>query len=117
MTTTEIIEIPEQWRPSIDELPGDLALVARGIEAHRPGQGVELTLLMAQLFKGIAVYFRNVDDLLRGVRNRAIRADYDAGVRVKELACRYRLSTRQIENVLAEPPSQEEQADRQRRLF
>lgn len=117
MSTNEIVEIPEVWRPSIDELPGDLALVARGIEAHRPGQGVELTLLMAQLFKGISVYFRNVDELLRGVRNRAIRADYDAGVRVKELACRFRLSTRQIENVLAESPDQEDQVDRQLRLF
>jgi Mor family transcriptional regulator len=117
MTTTEIIEIPDEWRPSIDELPGDLALVASGIEAQRPGQGVELTLLLAQLFKGISVYFRNVDELLRGVRNRAIRADYDAGVRVKELACRYRLSTRQIENILAEPENREQRADRQMKLF
>ncbi|SHH33758.1 Mor transcription activator family protein [Desulfofustis glycolicus] len=113
----EIIHIPPEHLPSIDELPGDLVLLARGIEAYRPGQGVAMALFLSQVFAGIGVYIRNADDFFRRIRDRAIRRDYDAGARVKELALKNRLSTRRIEQILAEPPSPAESADRQLKLF
>jgi Mor family transcriptional regulator len=115
--TREIVHIPPEHLPSIDELPGDLAMLARGIETHLPGRGVELTLLLAQIFRGVMIYFRNVDPFLHPFRDRGIRRDYDAGVRIKELALKNRLSTRRIEQILAEPPSPAETAERQLKLF
>ncbi len=114
--STDIIEIPAEFLPEIDELPGDLSVVARLIEERLPGQGVRLTLLLAEVLRG-PVYFHSIEPLRRTWRNRAIRAAYDDGVKVLELANTYRLSVRQIWSILNEPQSQDETAEKQLNLF
>lgn len=97
-------EIPIEYRPSIDELPGELSRVALDIEKHRPGQGVELTIFLAQVFKGQEIYFRNIDALERRMRDDAIRSEYDrGGITMRRLAAKYRLTQRSIERILSRP--------------
>lgn len=98
---TKVIEIPEEYRPDIDDLPGDLARIATIIEELRPGHGVELTLFLAQAFRGQNMYFRNVDYLVRQVRDDAIRKEYDQGTRVRDLALKWRLCQRRVEKILS----------------
>ena len=52
---------------------------------------MELTLFLAQVFRGQNLYGRNVDDIVRRIRDDAIRREYDAGVTVRELASKWRL--------------------------
>jgi len=97
-----VIDIPDEYRPAIEELPGDLQRIAEHIELHRPGRGVEITLLLAQIFRGQNLYIRNIDYLLRQIRDDAIRAEYDrGGVTGRELATRWGLSQRMVEKILA----------------
>ena len=114
----ENIDIPEPYRPRIEDLPGDLRLLAESIERHLAGQGVRLTLLLAQEFGGQPVYLRKVDDLVARIRDDAIRARYDAGgITARELARETGLCLRQIERILARPASQAELKAKQGRLF
>lgn len=110
-----IMDIPEEYWPGIDDLPGDLAFIARGLEAQLPGQGVRLTLILAQVFKGQPLYIRNIDELLRRVRDDAIRREYDKGGRVKEIAAAFGLSVRWVEDILSRADQAPE--ERQMRLF
>lgn len=115
----EIIDIPAAYRPGIDELPGDLSRVAAAIEEHIPGDGVRLTMLLAQIFGGTPVYFRRVDKWLRIMRDDAMRARYDLGdVSMKELALLFGVSLSTAERVLARPSSPAaQQQEKQRKLF
>ena len=115
----EIINIPEPYRPSIEELPGDLSRVAAAIEEHIPGDGVRLTLLLAQIFGGTPVYFRRVDRLLRVMRDDAMRARYDIGdVNMKEIALLFGVSLSTAERVLGRPSSPAaQQQEKQGKLF
>ncbi len=76
------------------DLPGDLELIAEVI-------GVESTIKLTQEFRGCNIYIRNIDNIIRAKRNDAIREDYDAGVRIIELARKYKMSTRNIEIILS----------------
>ncbi len=58
--------------------------------------GVENALRIAAYYAGRTVYFPYVDRL---IRNEIIRQEYK-GYNVKELAERYRLSERQIRNIV-----------------
>lgn len=114
----EIIDIPEAWRPNIEDLPGDLKRIAEAIERHIPGQGVRMTLLIAQVFPGQTAYFRNPVKWMIAWRDDAMRAAYDqGGVTAKDLATITGLCTRQVEKILARPDSQAELKDKQLRLF
>jgi Mor family transcriptional regulator len=104
MHVLSLDDIPTEYRPSIEELPGELSRIAYEIEQHRSGQGVELTIFLAQIFRGQEIYFRNIDSLKRGMRDDAIRAEYDkGGITVRRLAAKYGLSQSQIEKTLARP--------------
>lgn len=104
MHVLSLADIPVEYRPSIEELPGELSRIAYEIEQHRPGQGLDLTILLAQVFKGQDVYFRNIDALKRRMRDDAIRAEYDKGeITVRRLASKYGLSQSNIEKILARP--------------
>lgn len=116
-TKLKLIVIPEEYLPKADDLPGDLALVATQVEEVWPEHGVKVAILLAQLFPGIPIYLRNVKHLIRRVRDDGIRSEYDAGEKVRELAIKNKLSTRQIENILSQAPSQEEVASKQMSLF
>jgi Mor family transcriptional regulator len=87
------------------------------MEEYYPGKGLEMTLVQATIFRGMGLYYHNIDKLLRKVRNKAIRADFDEEMTVKELAKKYRLSTRQIENICNQPEDQEELKQKQMSLF
>ena len=102
----DIIELPadtmpDDALPKAEELPGDLALVAETI-------GVPNTLALVKVFRGTYIYCRNLDHLERRWRNRAIRAEADRRIAdgelvsklVPELARRYKLSEKQIWNIL-----------------
>lgn len=100
----KIIEIPEEYLPGIDDLPGGLARIAAEIEQYRPGEGVKLTLFLAQVFAGQPLYMRSIKDLLRKIRNDAMIADYDAGgVTMLDLASKFNLSHRRVKEILAAP--------------
>lgn len=108
MRSRKVVEVPEQYRPAIEELPGDLQRIAEHIDEHRPGQGVPLTLFLAQVFRGQNLYLRNIDFLLREIRDDAIRQAYDQGAKIKDLALTWGLSTRMVEYILAKPGKKEE---------
>ena len=106
-------EIPEDLVPRIDELPGDLAQLARVIEEVCPGCGVLIVLRIVREFRGTYLYCRNLDDLRRQARNRRIIERYDAGERVPEIARWARLSERQVWTILGREPGE----DKQLKLF
>lgn len=113
----ELIHLPPEYHPPIDELPGDLKRIAEAIEAGIPGEGVRLTLLLAQVFHGQPVYFRTIEHLIRRWRDDRVRAEYDGGlVTAKELATKIRLSLRQVENILGQPDARRME-EKQMRLF
>ena len=112
---TKIVHIPKEYWPEIDDLPGDLAFIAKGIEEHLPGEGIRITLILAQGFKGQPLYIRNIEGLLLKIRNDAIRKEYDNGTRVKEIAYTFDLSVRWVEDILARVEDRPE--DKQMRLF
>lgn len=101
-----IIDLPEQWQPSIDELPGDLRRVATTLERRIPGQGVRLTLLIAQEFPGQYVRFCNPRKFLDRWRNQVMRDRYDQGATVRALATATGLSDRQVISILNEEGGQ-----------
>ncbi|MBU0944255.1 MAG: hypothetical protein KJ804_12355 [Proteobacteria bacterium] len=112
---SKVVKIPEEYWPEIDALPGDLAFIARGLEQYLPGSGVQVTLILAQVFKGQPLYIRGIEELLLKIRNDAIRKEYDSGAKVKELAFKFDLSVRWVEDILAR--EEQSQEDKQMRLF
>lgn len=113
----ELIHLPLEYHPAIEELPGDLKRIAEAIEAGIPGEGVRLTLLLAQVFHGQPVYFRTIENLIRRWRDDRMRAEYDSDlITAKELATKNRLSLRQVENILAQPDSRR-MNEKQLKLF
>lgn len=116
--SSKLIHIPDEYLPEIDELPGDLKRIAAEVDLHRPGDGVEIALLLGQLFPGIPLYMHNIDKLARAIRDDAIRVEYDAGgTTIRELALKYGRSTRRIEQILNQAPSQKELKKKQGSLF
>ncbi|MFZ5760965.1 MAG: Mor transcription activator family protein [Thermodesulfobacteriota bacterium] len=99
MADFEIIDLPEDALPAMEELSGDLRLVAEEV-------GVRQAIRLAQKFNGTMIRLYNVNKWLRRHRDRCIRRDYDAGATGIELARKYGLSDRRIWDILAatEPP-------------
>ena len=109
-----IIEIPAEYRPEIGELPGDLSRIAAAIEEQLPGQGVAITLVLAQVFSGQPLYIRDIKYLLRRLRNDAIRQEYDTGrTTMLRLATRWGLSHVRIKQILAQPAGRMDREDKQ----
>lgn len=113
----DLIGIPRELWPEADELPGELPFMAKTIEAHSPGMGVEITLMMATLFGKQPLYVHAIDKLKRDIRNEAIRADSDKGMSPRQLAVKYKLSKRQIETIIYSSPSQNEMKNKQQSLW
>lgn len=116
---SNVVDIPEEYLPKIDELPGELPRIAKVIEGRYPGMGVPITLLLAQTYPGQPIYLHGVKKITDAVRNDAIRAKYDLGFTVKQLATDTGLSTRQVERILVQAGSdrKKEFEARQGRLF
>lgn len=103
----KLIKLIPDALPSVDELPGDLALVAEVI-------GVPMTMKLVQVFRGRYIYFRNLDHLIREKRNQAMRDECDkrclngdAITRiVKDLATEHGLVERTVWDILGRPPEE-----------
>jgi len=106
----DIIELPDDALPAIEELDGDMRLVAETI-------GVRLALRLAQVFHGTSINLYKWKKWTRRHRDKCIRRDYDTGRYTGvELARKYFIGQRQVWNILgrAEAPVKE---DRQLRMF
>ena len=103
MTTTPlfaaIADLADEELPSIAELPGDLRIMAETLTpfcADRK-RAVRAILTLAEEYQGAQIYFHGLNSLLRKIRNRRIKAEYDrGGISGQQLARKYRLSDRQI---------------------
>lgn len=117
MLAKPIIDLPEEYRPSIDDLPGDLRWIASVIEEALPGMGVRITLILAQRFNG-PVYFRQVTKFINAWWHDKIRAEYNSGdITRKELVVKTGLSLTQINRILDSPSMQDGQKAKQMYLF
>jgi len=86
----------------IEQLPGDIRRIAEVI-------GVEPALELAKAFRGTYLYIHNLDDLMREIRNKRIRDEYEKDKsprKVSRLAIKHRLTERQIWNILGNEPEE-----------
>ena len=97
-----IIRLPADALPSIEELKGDLLMTAKAI-------GVENALVLGQVAQDAPIRLYGVKTFLRQHRDRRIRQEYDKGASAVQLSRRYRLSERQIWNILGSPEPDERQ--------
>lgn len=118
MSDRQINRLPEQYRPQIRELPGDMQVIALGMEEDFPGLGVLIALALSHRFPSQWMYIRKMDGPLRAWRDDAIRSMYDQGkFTARELGRYWMLSQSSIQKILAKPPSQEELKEKQLTLF
>lgn len=107
MKKWSVSSLPDDALPDIEELSGDLRLLAEIV-------GVRKALEIAEFFGGTPVQLYNFKKWILRHRDQQIRAEYDAGgITVIELARRHDLSERQTYNILGQEPGE----DRQLRLF
>ncbi|WP_417913692.1 hypothetical protein [Candidatus Electronema sp. JM] len=87
--------------PQVGELPGDLAMIAGLIEEISPGQGVRITMMLADRLHGTKVLWHNLRGMYKQQRDAWMRQRYDAGdVTVRDLALVTGLGERQVSRVL-----------------
>lgn len=91
----DIIRLPKEALPSIEELTGDLRIVAEVV-------GVEKALELGQRFYGVQIRLWNTKKFIRRWRDKQIRKDCDAGMSGVELAKKYNLTDRQVWNILGQ---------------
>lgn len=102
-----VASLPDEAMPDLDDLTGDLRLLADMV-------GVRNALEIAEFFGGTPAQFYNYRKFILRWRDQKIREEYDAGgVTVVELARRHDLSDRQVYNILGQEPCE----DRQLKLF
>lgn len=99
-----VVDLPEEYRPAIDELPGDLVWIARAIEDELPGMGVRVALIMGQKLAGAEPHIHNVRKIIARYWEDRLRAEYDAGgATAQSLGLKYGISKRHAEKILAKP--------------
>ena len=91
-------DIPAEWMPTKDELPGSLREIAEAI-------GVDGAVKLSLHFGGCRLYVRDIGPSVRKKRNAVIRQERGAGASVHRLSRRYELSQRMIEQILASADS------------
>ncbi len=77
---------------TLDDLPEEYQVIAEVI-------GVQNTIKLCYSLGGTQFYFRQVDNMLRHVRDRIIRSEF-TGANHTALAQKYRLSTMQIRAIV-----------------
>lgn len=83
---------------AIKRLPGDLKRVAELI-------GLEPTLTLVRHFGGGYLVIPKCEAILKDIRNKDIRRDYDTGMfSIRELAWRYHLTDRTVKTILNDSP-------------
>jgi len=107
MTSDErnIIELPDDALPAIDELSGDLRLLAEIV-------GVRPALRVAQAFGGTSIRVYGVNKWLRRHRDRCMRREYEkGGISGVDLGRKYNISERHIWNILGSAEADERQME------
>lgn len=96
--------IPEADLPLIAELPGDLPRVAGIITGiiNNDVTAVQIVAALSFEFRGVNIYFPNMEKFMRGARDRRIREDFDAGITGHRIAMKYGLSERRIWEILGQ---------------
>lgn len=103
----KIDDLPDDALPGLDELTGDLRMLAELV-------GVRKALEISELFGGTTACFFGHRRYLIRFRDKKIRAEYDSGgITVAELARKYNLTERYLYMILGKQPGE----DRQMRLF
>lgn len=97
-----IIELPDDALPEIDELTGDLRILAEIV-------GVRKALEIGQRFHGTSIRIWGVMKFVRRHRDRCMRRDADHGHSGIKLARKYHLCERQVWNILGSPEEDERQ--------
>lgn len=106
-----LLQLPEQYRPAIDDLPSDMQTIVKALEKDFPGQGMLIILSLAQRVGGAYYYIQMLDKLSKDWRNDTIRKMYDTGkYTAKDLSRLWSLSHRQIQYILAAPDSSQKRA-------
>ncbi|MGD9947668.1 MAG: hypothetical protein AB7U29_04210 [Desulfobulbus sp.] len=96
------VDIPFEYYPSVEELPGELPLIASAVEEHLPGQGVRVALILAQKYPGTPIYLHNVNKIVNKYTFSVMREEYDrGGITVKELSRKYGLPMTKTKEILA----------------
>ena len=102
-------KLPEEFIPEIEDLPGDLAQLAKVLEEEVPGKGVKIVLRLEAEYRGTGIYFHNVDGFKRKIRDAWVVEQYSNGRKVDDIARTVRLSSRQVWNILGKEPVDEKQ--------
>jgi len=81
---------------SVEKLPGDLRRIAEVTD-------LATAIIIAENFGGAPLMIPKCSDLIREIRNKKIREDYDSGKHtIRELVWKYRLDERTIRRILKE---------------
>lgn len=86
-----------EWMKEVaaEELPEPYQTLVRLV-------GIEATMAIAEEFGGLSLYFPKLDRLSARLRDERIRAEYNSGRSIQELARRYGLSDRRVREILSE---------------
>jgi len=107
MSTYTIDNLPDEALPALDELTGDLRLLAERF-------GVRLALQISALFDSTPARLYGHDRWVRKWRDKQMRAEYDrGGISIVALARKFGVSERHAYNILGLEPGE----DKQMRLF
>lgn len=82
---TTLADIAENYRPIVDII------------------GIEKFIELSEYAKGDELYFPKTENIIAPARNRRIKKEWN-GYNLKELAERYRLTTKQVGNILKDEP-------------
>lgn len=105
----ELAQVLAALEPEIDELPGDLPMIAKIIEKFAPGKGVEIVMALAEANSGTYVLFHTTKKLKQKARDRWIVEQFDNGATAPELARAAGIGERQVWNILGKEPVDERQ--------
>lgn len=113
-----LLQIPQQYWPPVADLPRDMQTIVEALEEDFPGQGMTIIMSLAQRVGGAWYYIQMLEKLSKAWRDDTIRAMYDTkDYSAKDLGRIFRLSHRQVQNILAAPGSKKELEDKQLKLF
>lgn len=100
----DLTKLPQEFWPTIDELPGELARVAKIIDSVAPGKGVAAVMHLEKVYESSPLYFHTLQPVRRRLRDKWIIERYNNGDRVPDIARDVALSTRQIWSILGRGP-------------
>ena len=82
----------DKYQIRISDLPGEVRAIAKLI-------GLKSTLKLVTEYNGDSVYIPKYDAIIRAVRDRAIRAEFN-GANQKELARKFNLTSHTIRQII-----------------